>query len=73
IDLSLSSGDEIPIEERGAEEVTHVCGVPIAPLGVGVANPAFDITPHHYISAIITERGVIREPYVERLRKVFRG
>ena len=73
IDLSLSSGDEIPIEERGAEEVTHVSGVPIAPVGVEVANPAFDITPHRYISAIITEKGVIREPYVERLRKVFQG
>lgn len=70
IDLSLSSGDEIPIEERRAEEVTHVEGVPIAPMGVAVENPAFDITPHYYISAIITERGVIREPYEMRLRKV---
>jgi methylthioribose-1-phosphate isomerase len=70
IDLSLASGDEIAIEERGPEEVTQIRGVEIAPDGVGVANPAFDITPHYYISAIITEKGIIREPYVERLRKL---
>ena len=67
IDYSLESGNEIPIEERSPEEVTHIRGVPIAPAGVNVANPAFDITPHRYISAIITERGVIREPYKDRL------
>ena len=69
IDLSLGSGDEIPIEERRPEEVTHIQGIAIAPTGVAVANPAFDITPHRYISAIITERGVLREPYEMRLRK----
>jgi len=67
IDGSLASGDEIPIEERSAAEVTHIRGVPIAPEGVKVANPAFDVTPHRYISAIITECGVIREPYETRL------
>ena len=72
IDLSLSSGEEIPIEERSPEEVTHFGGLPIAPEGVRVANPAFDITPHRYISAIITEQGVIREPYIESLKKVMR-
>ena len=72
IDISLASGDEIPIEERNAAEVTHIRGVPIAPEGVRVANPAFDITPHRYISAIITERGIVREPYEMRLRKVIR-
>ena len=72
VDLSLASGDEIAIEERGPEEVTHIRGVAIAPDGVGVANPAFDITPHYYVSAIITEKGIIREPYVERLRKLLR-
>jgi methylthioribose-1-phosphate isomerase len=72
VDLSLASGDEIAIEERGPEEVTHIRGVAIAPDGVGVANPAFDVTPHHYVSAIITEKGIIREPYVERLRKLLR-
>ena len=70
IDVSLASGDDIPIEERGAAEVTHIRGVPIAPEGVKVANPAFDVTPHRYISAIITECGIVREPYVERLRKL---
>lgn len=70
IDLSLASGDDIPIEERSAAEVTHIRGVPIAPEGVNVANPAFDITPHRYISAIITEYGIVREPYVERLGKL---
>ncbi|MBA7642234.1 Methylthioribose-1-phosphate isomerase [subsurface metagenome] len=70
IDISLASGDDIPIEERSAAEVTHIRGVPIAPEGVRVANPAFDITPHRYISAIITERGIVCEPYKERLRKI---
>ncbi len=70
LDLSISSGDEIPIEERDAEEVTHIKGVRIAPEGVAVANPAFDVTPHRYISAIITEAGIAREPYTESLRKL---
>ena len=68
IDLSLASGDEIPIEQRSPEEVTHIQGVSIAPEGINVANPAFDITPHRYITAIITERGIIKEPYVEGLK-----
>jgi len=70
IDLSLASGDEIPIEERSAEEITHIRGVPIAPQGIDVANPAFDITPHRYVSAIITEYGVVKEPYTERLPRL---
>jgi len=72
IDLSLTSGTEIPVEERAPEEVTHIRGVPIAPEGIKVANPAFDITPHSYISAIITEEGIIREPYTKELRKQVR-
>jgi methylthioribose-1-phosphate isomerase len=67
IDLSLASGDEIPIEERPAEEVTHVFGVRVAPEGVAVRNPAFDVTPNRYVTAIITERGVARPPYAESL------
>jgi methylthioribose-1-phosphate isomerase len=67
IDLSLSSGDKIPIEERSPEEVTHIQGVPIAPEGIRAANPAFDVTPHSYITAIITEKGIVREPYREGL------
>jgi len=68
IDLSLSSGDKIPIEERSPEEVTHIQGVPIAPEGIRAANPAFDITPCSYITAIITEKGIIRAPYTEGLK-----
>ncbi len=63
LDLTLRSGDLIPIEERSAREVTHVQGVHVAPDGIKVANPAFDVTPNRYVSAIITERGVARAPY----------
>jgi len=70
IDLSLASGREIPIEERNPEEVTHLQGISIAPEGTKAANPAFDVTPHHYITAIITERGIIREPFGERIRGI---
>jgi methylthioribose-1-phosphate isomerase len=70
IDLSLTSGYQIPIEERSPEEVTHIQGLPIAPEGVRAANPAFDITPNQYISAIITEKGIIRKPYIEGLKRV---
>lgn len=73
IDLSLHSGYQIPIEERSPEEVTHIQGVAIAPESVQASNPAFDITPSQYITAIITERGIIREPYVEGLEKIFRN
>jgi methylthioribose-1-phosphate isomerase len=69
IDLSLTSGYQIPIEERSPEEVTHIQGVAIAPEGIDVANPAFDITPNQYISAIITEKGIIRAPYTEGLKR----
>ncbi len=68
LDLTLASGDDIPIEQRAAAEVTHVFGVPVAPEGTQVQNPAFDVTPNRYVSAIITERGVARAPYVESLR-----
>jgi len=68
IDLSLTSGEHIPVEQRNPEEVTTVKGVEIAPPGVSVANPAFDITPHQYVTAIITERGIIHEPYEMALR-----
>jgi methylthioribose-1-phosphate isomerase len=70
IDLSLTSGYQIPIEERSPEEVTHIKGIPIAPKGVRAANPAFDVTPHAYITAIITEKGIIRAPYTEELRTI---
>jgi len=70
LDLTLASGDEIPIEERSAAEVTHVFGVPIAPEGTSVENPAFDVTPNRYVTAIITERGVARPPYAESLPRL---
>ncbi len=69
IDLSLPSGDKIPIEERAADEVTTVRGVNIAPTGIDAANPAFDVTPHAYVRAIVTENGVARAPYEESLRR----
>jgi len=71
VDLKLASGDQIPIEERSAREVTHVAGVPIAPEAVEARHPAFDVTPHRYVTAIITERGVAREPYTESLAALF--
>src|SRR5947209_5207030 len=70
LDLTLACGDQIPIEERGAKEVTHLQGVHVAPDGIKVANPAFDVTPNRYVSAIITERGVARAPYLETLRQL---
>jgi methylthioribose-1-phosphate isomerase len=70
IDLSLPTGEDIPIEERSPDEVTHIQGLRVAADGVRAANPAFDVTPHSYVTAIITEKGVIREPYVERLRNI---
>jgi len=73
IDLSLSSGDQIPIEERNPEEVTTIGGVSVAPKGVVAANPAFDVTPHKYITAIITEKGVFRKPYLGSLKNLLRG
>jgi methylthioribose-1-phosphate isomerase len=68
LDLALASGDQIPIEERASAEVTHVQGVHVAPEGIQVANPAFDVTPNRYVTAIVTERGVARAPYQESLR-----
>jgi methylthioribose-1-phosphate isomerase len=72
LDLSIPSGEHIPIEQRAAEEVTHFRGVRVAP-DVEVGNPAFDVTPARLIAAIITERGVARAPYVESLRKLSAG
>jgi len=71
LDMSLASGDEIPIEERSPSEVTHWAGVATAPQGVGARHPAFDVTPHRYVTAIITERGIARAPYTESLKALF--
>lgn len=73
IDLNLPSGEYIPIEQRNPEEVISVRGTAIAPLGIHVANPAFDVTPHIYITAIITEAGIARPPYEETLRQLCAG
>ena len=70
LDLTLASGDQIPIEQRAAAEVTHIFGHAVAPAGTRVENPAFDVTPARYVSAIITERGVARAPFEESLRKL---
>jgi methylthioribose-1-phosphate isomerase len=73
IDGSLPSGDHIPIEERPPEEVTHLGGRQIAPAGITVLNPAFDVTPHAYVRAIITEVGVLRPPLDQSIARVLRG
>jgi methylthioribose-1-phosphate isomerase len=73
VDLSIESGDEIEIEERKHEEVTHVGGVRIAPEGIGVANPAFDVTPVQYITGIITEAGIAYPPFKVNLKRMLRG
>jgi methylthioribose-1-phosphate isomerase len=70
LDLSLLSGDEIPIERRADAEVTHVFGVAIAPENMEVENPAFDVTPARYVTAIITEQGIARAPYEESLKRI---
>jgi methylthioribose-1-phosphate isomerase len=70
IDLATATGASIPIEERPEEEVTHHAGKRLAPAGVRVRNPAFDVTPHRYVTAIVCERGVARTPYTESLRRL---
>ena len=71
VDLDCPTGDEIPIEERGSREVTHVRDIQLAPEGVEVSNYAFDVTPNELVTAIITEKGVARAPYTESLKKQF--
>jgi methylthioribose-1-phosphate isomerase len=70
LDLTLSDGTHIPIEERSASEVTHMHGVRVAPEGTEARNPAFDVTPNRYVTAIITERGVARAPFTEALKNL---
>jgi methylthioribose-1-phosphate isomerase len=71
IDLKTPDGSQIPIEERQPKEVTHIKGAQVAPDGALVWNPAFDVTPHHLIAGIITERGICRAPFTESLRQAF--
>jgi methylthioribose-1-phosphate isomerase len=70
LDLSLPDGSHIPIEERNPDEVRRIKGIDITPAGTRVANPAFDVTPNQYVSAIITDRGVARPPYDVSLKKL---
>lgn len=71
VDLTVPSGDAIPIEERKPDEVLSFAGVPTAPPGVAAANPAFDVTPHRYITGIITDRGIVYPPYDVNLKRLF--
>jgi len=73
IDLATPSGEAITIEERSPDEITHHGGRRLAPEGVAVRNPAFDVTPHRYVTAIVCERGVARPPYAESLAALVRG
>jgi methylthioribose-1-phosphate isomerase len=73
IDLKISSGEQIPIEQRNPDEITSVRGIEIAPAGIHVANPAFDITPYSYVSAIITEAGIARPPFNNSLYELCSG
>ena len=70
VDLNTPDGSKIPIEQRNPAEVTHIAGKAITPEGVQIENPAFDVTPAKYVSAIITERGIARAPYQESLAKL---
>ncbi|MFY9218811.1 MAG: S-methyl-5-thioribose-1-phosphate isomerase, partial [Tepidanaerobacteraceae bacterium] len=70
IDFEIASGEEIVIEERDSMEITHINGVRIAPEGIEVYNPAFDVTPNSNITGIITEKGIIRQPYSLNLAKL---
>jgi methylthioribose-1-phosphate isomerase len=73
IDLAIASGEEIPIEERDTREVTHMGAQQLAPEGIEVQNPAFDVTPHELITAIITDKGIARPPYSESLDRMVKG
>jgi methylthioribose-1-phosphate isomerase len=72
IDPAIRSGKEIPIEERDGREVTHLMGRRIAPAGVRAYNPAFDVTPARYVSAIVTEKGALLPPLARGIRDLFR-
>ncbi len=70
IDLATATGEQIPIEQRSPKEVTHHAGKQVAPTGIAVENPAFDVTPNKYIAAIITERGIAKAPYSDSLQEL---
>lgn len=70
VDLETPDGSKIPIEQRNAREVTHIGGKQMVPDGVEVENPAFDVTPAKYVTAIVTERGIVKAPYGESLARL---
>src|SRR5205807_7257300 len=70
VDLACPNGDKIPIEQRNVNEVTHIAGKQMTPNGVAIENPAFDVTPAKYVTAIVTEKGIARAPYEDSLRKL---
>jgi len=70
VDMNTPTGEKIPIEQRSAREVTHHAGKQVAPDGVLVENPAFDVTPNGYVTAIITERGIARSPLADSLKEL---
>jgi methylthioribose-1-phosphate isomerase len=70
VDLETPDGSKIPIEQRNPAEVTHIAGKAITPAGVEIENPAFDVTPAKYVTAIVTERGIARAPYEQSLREL---
>src|SRR5258708_15298832 len=73
MDLKLSSGEQIPIDQRNPDKITRLGGRVFAPAGIHAANPAFDVTPHIYVTAIITEAGIARPPYDVSLRDLCMG
>jgi len=73
VDLETPDGSGIPIEQRNPAEVTHIAGKAMTPPGVGIENPAFDVTPAKYVTAIVTERGIARAPYEESLAGLVQG
>jgi methylthioribose-1-phosphate isomerase len=70
VDLETPDGSGIPIEQRDSKEVTHIAGKQMVPTGVEVENPAFDVTPAKFVTAIVTEKGIARAPYAESLQKL---
>ena len=73
IDFETPDGSKIPIEQRNEKEVTHIAGKQMTPDGVQIENPAFDVTPAKYVTAIVTERGIARAPYEASLEKLARA
>ncbi|MFQ5354846.1 MAG: S-methyl-5-thioribose-1-phosphate isomerase, partial [Thermodesulfobacteriota bacterium] len=72
IDMDIKTGAEIPIEERSTKEITHIAGKRLAPMGIKIKNPVFDVTPARLITAIITEKGVVKKPFKAGIKALFK-